>query len=244
MAEEKSQIEEPKAEEKGKKRKLFKKPVDKKKAGIIAAVVVVVVAIGGIGFWNFHNTPEFCGFLCHNPQDPYNPTYYAEPGESAVDKWGNEVEDASGMLACVHRVEANKNCLSCHEPTLQEQMLEGVEWVSGSFYNPLSERSLSDLVRWHDGMDSTEFCMNENCHNYGKAGLTERTAWMTRNVHSWHHSEYTCSDCHKSHRASVMVCSQCHDDYYLPDGWITYEESQNLENQYIAYSLEDMVYDK
>ena len=226
----------------GKKPKKPKKPLDKKKLGIIVGVVVVVLAVGGIGFWNFHNTPQFCDFLCHNPQDPYNPTYYAEPGQSATDKWGNEVKDASGMMAAVHRVEADANCLSCHEPTLAEQIVEGLEWGTGSFRNPLSERSLTNLVRWHDGMDGTEFCLNSACHDLTKSDLTEKTSYMSRNVHSWHHNEYTCSDCHKSHRASVLVCSQCHSDYTLPEGWITYDEAQELETTYIAYDLESLVY--
>ena len=41
-----------------------------------------------------------------------------------------------------------------------------------------------------------------------------------------------------------MVCSQCHDDSTLPEGWISFEESQQLETTYIAYDLEPVVYGK
>ena len=75
-----------------------------------------------------------------------------------------------------------------------------------------------------------------------KSDLTDATANLERNPHSWHHSEYTCSDCHKSHRASVMVCTQCHDDAQVPTGWLSYDESTQLQNQYISYDLEGQVY--
>ena len=54
---------------------------------LVAAVVVLVLAIGGGGFWVWHSTPEFCDAICHTPQDPYNPTYYAEPGQARRSRW-------------------------------------------------------------------------------------------------------------------------------------------------------------
>lgn len=218
-----------------------RKPINKKKAIVVGVIAVIVAACAGGGFWVFHEKPEFCDFLCHNPQDPYNPTYYAQPGKATTDKWGNSVADASGMLAAVHRVEADANCLSCHEPTLQEQMIEGLEWATGNFYSPLSERSLENLTRWHEGMESTEFCLREGCHDLTKGSLTEKTSNLARNPHSWHHSEYTCSDCHKSHRASVMVCSQCHADAEIPQGWLTWTEADNLGTKYLSYDQELVV---
>ena len=148
------------------------------------------------------------------------------------------------MLSAAHRVEADANCLSCHVPTIGEQLTEGVEWVTGNFYNPLSERSLDNLERWKADSKGEYFCLNSACHDMSKEELSEVYADWDRNPHSWHHTEYTCSDCHKSHRASVMVCSQCHDDSTLPEGWISFEESQQLETTYIAYDLEPVVYGK
>ena len=232
MAEDNSVVVEPE------KKKAPRKPIKKTKAIVASVIAVVVLACAGGGFWVFHETPEFCDFLCHNPQDPYNPTYYAQPGEAATDKWGNEVKDASGMMSAVHRVDADANCLSCHEPTLTEQVTEAMEWATGNFYNPLSERSLENLVRWHDGMEPTSFCLRPGCHDLTKETLTEKTADMVRNPHSWHHSEYTCSDCHKSHRASVMVCSQCHDDAEIPTGWLSWNEADSLGTKYLSYDQE------
>ena len=204
---------------------------------LVALIIVVVLAVAGGGFYAWHETPEFCDAICHNPQDPYNPTYYAEPGEAAVDKWGNEVADASGMLSAVHRAKVDATCLSCHKPTMQEQVSEGIQWLTGDFYNPLSERNLDDLMRWLE-KDGTEFCLTSGCHNYDTSFLTKMTASYERNPHSWHHIEYDCSDCHKAHRASIMVCTQCHDDAEVPAGWLTYEESQNLETVYGQFADE------
>lgn len=212
-------------------------PKKKSKKMVVVAAIVAAIAVIGFGFYQWHETPEFCVSICHTPMDTrYLDTLYANPYEPAVDKWGNEVTKADAMLASKHGA-MGKRCMACHWPAIEEQVTEGVEWISGNYYNPLSERDLAQLVYYrHTG--ETEFCLNAGCHNISKAGLTEETASMTRNPHSWHHSEYTCSDCHKGHRASIMVCSQCHDDAEVPDGWLTWEEAKNLPNQYMSYNEE------
>lgn len=210
-----------------------------KKAKIVTGVIAVVVVLG-IGFAQWHNTPGFCVEICHTPMsDEYLETLQANPKEPAVDKWGNDVAVASGMLASVHG-NVGKSCMDCHVPSIEEQVTEGIEWVTGNYYNPLSERDLSRLV-YYRGVGETEFCMNSTCHNYEKSDLTKKTALYDRNPHSWHHTEYTCSDCHKAHRASVMVCTQCHDDSQVPEGWISFQDSQNLEHQYMSYEDEQFL---
>ncbi len=211
------------------------KSASRKRLITCGVIVVVVLGAAGIGFWTWHETPSFCGAICHSPMDPYLPTYYSEPGQSSTDKWGNTVSDSSSMLSATHREYADATCMSCHIPSIQEQVTEGLEWVVGNYYYPLNERNFSRLV-YYRGVGETEFCMNKSCHNLTKDELTDATSESTRNPHSWHHSEYTCSDCHKAHRASVMICSQCHDDYTLPDGWITYQESKELETTYGQYA--------
>ena len=226
------------ADEPAKKPNKFRRLVDRfGKQKVIATIVVIVVVIGaaGAGFWVWHETPSFCGAICHSPMDPYMPTYYQEPNTTGVDKWGNEVEDTSGMLAPVHRAYADMGCMGCHEPAIVEQVTEGIEWATGNYYYPLNERNLSRLV-FYRGVGETEFCLNSACHNMSKTDLTNATEDAVRNPHSWHHTEYTCSDCHKAHRASVMICSQCHEDYTLPDGWITVSEERELETTYGQYA--------
>ena len=205
---------------------------NRKKLAIVAAVVIAVTAIG-IGFWQWHETPEFCTAICHTPMDDaYRQTLYANPHESSTDKWGNPVEKADAMLASKHGAMGMK-CLACHIPVIEEQINEGVKWVSGNYDNPLSERDLARLV-FYRGVDETEFCLNSSCHNISKAKLAGETADYALNPHSWHHPEYVCSDCHKAHRASIMICTQCHEDAKVPDGWITAEEAANLKNQHTS----------
>ena len=218
------------------------KPAPKRKnrkAAIIGVIVAFIAALG-FGFYQWHETPEFCVAICHTPMDKvYLDTLYANPYEPAVDKWGNHVAKADAMLASKHG-SMGKRCMACHVPSIEEQVTEGLEWVTGNYYNPLSERDLARLV-FYRGAGETEFCLNPGCHDITKDGLTKETANMARNPHSWHHSEYTCSDCHKGHRASIMVCSQCHEDAEIPEGWLSAEEASNLEHQYMSWNEEQFL---
>ncbi|MBR3257820.1 MAG: cytochrome c3 family protein [Eggerthellaceae bacterium] len=214
-----------------------RKPWSAKKK-ITLGVIALVIVGAGIGFYVWHNTPGFCDAICHKPQDPYNPTYYAEPGQPATDKWGNPVADAYGMLSAVHRAKEGMVCIDCHKPVMKEQIIEGIEWVKGDFYYPLSERNLTNLV-YYRGIPAEEFCLNPDCHDTTRSGLTELTAFLERNPHAWHHIEYTCTDCHKAHRASIMVCADCHPDSVVFRGWITPEAARNLPTVYGQYDWED-----
>ena len=105
----------------------------KKKWPIVVGVVVAVLVVAGAGFWVWHEQPSFCNAICHTPMDAYLPTYEAEPGQAATDVWGNEVANASGMMAAVHRAQNGTTCLGCHVPTLSEQIGEGMSWITGSY---------------------------------------------------------------------------------------------------------------
>jgi len=58
--------------------------------------------------------------------------------------------------------------------------------------------------------------------------LIEATADLSFNHHVAQHGQRECSDCHKVHRASVLVCADCHNEAQLPEGWITPEEENQL----------------
>ncbi len=197
--------------------------------GITLGCVVVVLVVAGAGFAVWHEQPSFCNAICHDPMDPYLPTFEATPGESAVDKWGNEVEDAGSMLAAVHN-QVGKTCMDCHVPQLDEQMTEGAEWVTGSYDSTLGERTATQLVEARGLENSDEFCMNSSCHPYGREELEKKTAWMGKiNPHTPQHGDQKCTTCHKAHRASVNYCTQCHTDAIVPDGWLSYTDSKLLE---------------
>lgn len=215
-----------------------------RRGGIIAGVVAAVVVVAGIGAFVWHEQPSFCNAICHTPMDGYLETYEATPGESATDKWGNQVDNAQGMLSAVHRVEDGDTCLSCHVPTLGEQIGEATAWASGNYTlvandqvgtgASLLERNTTDLTAAR-GTSADSFCLNESCHNFTRADLTEMTkvesdnpAIRIRNPHSWKHAEQACTDCHKAHRASVLICTECHAEMEVPEGWISMQEAQAL----------------
>lgn len=208
-----------------------KSKLKRKKLGITVGIVAAIVVVAGVGFWTWHEQPSFCSAICHTPMDPYLPTYEAQPGEASLDKWGNEVADASGMLGAVHRVEADSTCMSCHVPTIGEQVSEGMAWIGGNYEWPLDEKNLEQLTHAR-GLEGKQFCLNEGCHNITVEQLAEKTAEHELNPHDFsYHGEVACSDCHKSHRASVMMCSTCHDNAPVPEGWITADEAESLNSQ-------------
>lgn len=212
----------------------------RKKLGVLAGVLVAVLVVAGAGLWVWHEQPSFCGAVCHTPMDPYLSTYEQEPDSQGVDKWGNDVQSTNAMLSVTHRVQG-ESCLSCHVPTLSEQVAEGASWITGSYevkdnatYGVvLTEKSLSDLTA-ASGVDDESFCLNETCHVNDDGSvmtrddLVERTAHYELNPHADKHANTTCSDCHKAHRASVLSCTQCHAEAEVPDGWLSVSESRKL----------------
>ena len=209
---------------------------------IVAAVVAVVVAVAGGGFWVWHEQPSFCNAICHTPMDPYVAAFDQQPGTAGVDKWGNEVSNTSSMLAVVHAASkdeggANANCLSCHKPTIAQQLTEVSEWSTGNmplFANEayglvLGERDTEQLGEWL-GQEGDAFCLNEACHNITRQDLVKKTArFGERNPHmAMHGQQRDCGDCHKAHRASVMYCTQCHSEAEVPEGWLTVAEANKL----------------
>lgn len=223
-------------------------PAKKKsrKKGIIWGTVAVVVVAAVIGMWAWHNTPGFCGTMCHNSMNAYLATYNQDAGVAGTDKYGNAVSDTDAMLVVSHKTEGLA-CLDCHVPTLSQQIGEAWETVTGNYYVvnradgngvALIEVGDEDLVVNSGGTPGTgdSFCLRSGCHVtasgevYTRETLTELTADLAFNPHDWEHGYPECSECHKSHRASVLYCTRCHYDAYqiLPDGWVTYDESVQI----------------
>lgn len=200
------------------------KPVKKKgKKHIVIGVILAIAVVTGIGLWNWHNQPSFCSTVCHSTMDSYVATYEAPASVVTTDKYGNEVENSNAMMAVTHR-EEGMNCLSCHEPTLSQQLGEVNKQLSGDYQVPLAEVSGEELMvnSGHDAGTGEQFCLRSGCHEESRDELTQATSSYSFNPHDWHHGIETCTDCHKSHRASVLTCTQCHEDAYasVPDGWV------------------------
>ena len=216
-----------------------KKAKGRKKQIVIGVVAVLVVICVGVGVW--HDQPSFCNAICHTPMDGYLTTYEATPGQPAKDKWDNDVENASAMMAPLHAKEG-VSCVGCHVPTIGEQVSEGLSWVSGNYgviqTNNLhfvpEEKGLSELTHAR-GIASEQFCLNSGCHTTSSGAamtrddLVEKTSYMKYNVHTQPHGDVACSDCHKAHRASTVTCNQCHTEATLPEGWISPTEAEALE---------------
>ena len=203
------------------------KPKRKNKGIIVLAVIAGVLAIAVVGGLVWHNQPSFCNAICHTPMDKYYETYAQEPGVAGFDKYGNEVSDTSAMLAVTHAA-AGVTCLDCHEATTEQQIEEAKAWYSGNYRFPLKERRLKDLVV-ASGKTEDEFCLREGCHGVTRDDLVELTSEATVNPHLAIHGQQSCSNCHKAHRASTILCTQCHTaGVIMPDGWLTVAEASKL----------------
>jgi hypothetical protein len=213
-----------------------------KKLAIAGIVVVALVAVG-VGMMVWHEQPSFCSTMCHI-EGTYVDNYMQEQNAKGVDKYGHEVSNTNAMMAVLHRstkatAKPEIVCVDCHVPNMVELAHDGMNFVSGNYPLPRDERNLSGLMSW-DGKPGESFCANENCHVYllGSDGeldydkLEASTKTRAFNPHEQHHENLTldCSSCHKGHRASVLVCTGCHEheNVALPDGWLTYDESQEL----------------
>ena len=211
----------------------------RKKKATIAGIVVAVVAGATVGMFQWHEQPSFCGAFCHYTMDAYLETFEQDAGTAGIDKYGNEVANTSALMSGVHKGEGVE-CLDCHVPSLGQQIEELRETVTGDYV--VVARAGGDGTALHEvdtdglmehaghGTDGDAFCLNESCHNLTRDELTEKTADLEFNPHRWHHEEFECSDCHKSHRASVFYCTKCHTDAQgsLPEGWIDYEQSRQI----------------
>lgn len=131
------------------------KPAPKKamtRGRIVAAVVVAVVIVAGCGMFAWHNSPSFCGTVCHTPMSKYVADFEAGPVDGG----------STAMLAAYHGADADMNCLSCHEAKIDEQVTEGMSWISGS-YNFDSDTQM--LESRSGELPTAEFCLKSGCHD-------------------------------------------------------------------------------
>lgn len=210
----------------------------RKKWPIALGVILGVVVLAGIGMWIWHEQPSFCSTMCHTSMNAYLESYDQEDNAAGVDKYGNDVSNTHAMLAVSHK-SAKLTCLSCHIPALDQQMGEVMETITGNYTVvervngngfALHEANLSQLQEnahlVNDSGRGDEFCLRSGCHDFTRETLAKATESMEFNPHRAQHGEIPCSDCHKSHRASVHYCSQCHTEAAnnLPEGWLSYQD--------------------
>ena len=160
-----------------------------KRGWVITTIIVGVTVIGFGALWWAHEQPFICA-TCHNIRPYY-------------DSWAS-----SGLLAHEH-AEEEVRCLDCHPFDPLESAQEALIYISGTYEEPLAERSFP-----------SEVCTE--CHTPQE--INERFASQERNPHQGHTgetSEVPCGVCHNVHRASVDYCAECHpptagDEWTLP----------------------------
>lgn len=242
MNDDKLEIEEQRSSEES-KAPAAKKRRSRNRKLAITGVVVVALAVVGVGMMVWHEQPAFCSAVCHIEGD-YVDNYMQDQGVVGTDKYGNEVSNTNAMMAVLHRntlatAKPEIVCVDCHVPNVSELAHDGANFVTGNYMMPRNERSASALMSW-DGKSGESFCANESCHVYllGDDGelsydkLEKVTASNDFNPHEQHHANLSleCTDCHKGHRASTVVCTGCHEhaDVELPEGWVSYDDSMRL----------------
>lgn len=218
-----------------------------KKTKVAVGVIVLVLAVGGIGFYQWHETPGFCGAICHDPMDMYLVNYT----DGQYDAYGNEMQseaESMAMMAYMHKEVNDQVCLQCHVAAMEEQITEGLLWVTHGYenagtnqlgYTYMYDATGDQLVKYRS-VSADQFCLAEGCHTEAQGGaailtreqLTKATEYLgERNPHKFdqHYGVNQCTDCHKGHSQSVNMCTDCHDDAPVPDGWLTVEERRQIE---------------
>jgi hypothetical protein len=192
------------------KRKLSKKTL------AVLGIVVVLIGAGGVGFFFWHEQPTFCNAICHTPMDPYVESY-----ENNVSIRSYETQANVRLSVTAHKEsDQDIRCLTCHPATISQQIEEAYKWVTGDYEVPLP------LMKY----DGVELCLTPECHE-GVASQEDLKSLLSdqiRNPHQSHMGDIECSQCHRTHEQSIMLCTQCHADAPVPDGWLTYAEYNKL----------------
>lgn len=171
----------------------------KKKWPVAVGVVAVVIVIAGAGFWVWHEQPSFCNAICHEPMDVYVEGYY---NDESVGAFAHQVEGVT--------------CLQCHEAKLDEQIHEGIAWMTGDF-----EMNDDGMIATVGVRSDAKMCATSGCHDFDQV-IEATQDWggeVGVNPHESHQGyAIDCSNCHVEHGQSIMYCNTCH-DYEVPQGW-------------------------
>lgn len=164
-----------------------KKPKNKKRRRIVVCVIVAVIVVAGIGGWSWHNTPNFCGTLCHDTMNEHLANY--------------EGTDASGGAGQAHVHQASGvGCLDCHKADIETQLSELNTQITANPGNVgLSSRYYVD----------NQTCLD--CHGGSYEELQKQTESLgDYNPHNNPHNQMNCNECHKGHSAQINTCGECH----------------------------------
>lgn len=162
---------------------------------LVSTAVVLIALIAGGLVW--HQSPSFCGAVCHTPMGTYVKGYHSGDATLLITK---HAEGAKGL-----------KCLDCHEATVGQQVKEATSWVSGAYGTPLETRQIGTRA----------FCLKSGCHDDAKLVQATKDFGGAKgyNPHDPRHGKLECYRCHTMHQKSVLACNQCH-KLQLPQGWV------------------------
>lgn len=188
----------------------------RRKAPLVIGILAAIVVVAGAGFWVWHETPSFCGTMCHDTMGSYLDSY-----------------ENSDYLVADHAAQ-NIACLDCHEAELATQIAELQVQLSGDYRIPLAKMETED-----------EFCLRDGCHTRDEivAALSDYTTADGTSVNPHEQTidpqakgrtnphgageSIACATCHTAHRPSAEIqycydachhtetfeaCSDCHND--------------------------------
>ncbi len=173
----------------------------RKKWSTLIITLVIILGVSGMvmGGMVWHSKPSFC-YSCHTPMYEYADNYFSEDTTRLI------VQHAMAEDGAIE-------CLDCHTQTLDEQLTEGVHWVSGNYTFPLETRDFG----------TRSFCLAEGCHveeEIIEATTSNHGMSFAFSQHDPRHGKQECNTCHSMHGESVYSCNQCH-DFELPEGWVS-----------------------
>lgn len=187
-----------------------------KRAAIVVGVLGAIVVVAAAGFWIWHETPSFCGTMCHDTMGSYLESY-----------------EESDYMVAQHAAQGVR-CLDCHEAELATQIAELQVQMSGDYRIPFAKMKVED-----------EFCMRDGCHSHDEV-VTGTANYVAADGTKINPHEQTmdpnnrgrvnphttsdaipCATCHTAHRPSAQmnycydtchhtqtfeVCSDCHEE--------------------------------
>ncbi len=171
--------------------KRFRERFLNKRTILIVLVAAVIIGTGvAAGLLKASENPSFCA-SCHIVEP-----YYLS--------WND-----SPLLDHKH-AEENITCQECHERSIPEKAMEGLNFIIGNYELPLEGGPEKNR----------DFCLE--CHSEdGEGSSWEETKAATdfeeSNPHDSHHGTQECNVCHNMHEPSYVFCSECHIFSWIDD---------------------------
>jgi len=155
------------------------------KRTILVVLIAAVIIVTGVaaGLLKASENPSFCA-TCHIVE----PYYLSWKDSSLLDH---------------KHAEEDITCQQCHERSIPEKAMEGLNYIIGNYEVPL-EGGPEEM---------RQFCLE--CHSVDGQGssweeIVAATDFEESNPHDSHHGDLECNVCHNMHEPSYVFCSQCH----------------------------------